>query len=50
MNEQNLPKNTKKEVKETAVPVVSNDPQEVNNDSPPKLKGGYRLQRKDKFQ
>ena len=38
MNEQNLPKNTKKEVKETAVPVVSNDPQEVNNDSPPKLK------------
>lgn len=29
MNEQNLPKNTKKEVKETAVPVVSNDPQEV---------------------
>ena len=38
MNEQNLPENTKKEVKETAVPVVSNDPQEVNNDSPPKLK------------
>ena len=25
MNEQNLPENTKKEVKETAVPVVSND-------------------------
>ena len=50
MNEQNLPKNTKKEVKETAVPVVSNDPQEVNNDSPPKLKEEYRLQRKDKFQ
>lgn len=38
MNEQNLPENTKKEVKETAVPVVSNDSQEVNNDSPPKLK------------
>ena len=38
MNEQNLPENTKKEVKETAVPVISNDPQEVNNDSPPKLK------------
>ena len=38
MNEQNLPENTKKEVKETAVPVVSNDSQEINNDSPPKLK------------
>lgn len=38
MNEQNLPENTKNEVKETAVPVVSNDSQEINNDSPPKLK------------
>ena len=38
MNEQNLPENTKKEVKETAVPVVSNDSQEIKNDSPPKLK------------
>lgn len=38
MNEQNLPENTKNEVKETAVPVVSNDSQEINHDSPPKLK------------
>lgn len=38
MNEQNLNENTKNKVKETAVPVVSNDSQEINNDSPPKLK------------
>lgn len=38
MNEQKLPENTKNEVKETAVPVVSNDSQEINNDTPPKLK------------
>lgn len=38
MNEHNLPENTKNEVKETAVPMVSNDSQEINHDSPPKLK------------
>lgn len=38
MNEQNLNENTKNKVKETAVPVVSNDSQEINHDSPPKLK------------
>ena len=38
MNEQNLPENTKNEIKDTAVPAASNDSQEIKNDSPPKFK------------
>ena len=38
MNEQNLPENTKNEVKDTAVPATSNNSQEIKNDSPPKFK------------